>query len=78
MPKEYSHQLQERIKRHRTDFDPIARDYAACDIVIANIEARTPDKRVRLALELCRELSSETAHPEIATTIPWNTGIVEC
>ncbi len=41
----------------RADFARIARDYAPCDIVIADIEAGTPDERVLLALSLCEEFS---------------------
>jgi uroporphyrinogen-III decarboxylase len=39
----------------RADVERIARDYAPCDIVIADIDAGTPDDRVRLALEVCGE-----------------------
>lgn len=39
------------------DFDRIARDYAPCDIVIADIEVGTPDQRVLFVLELCNTLS---------------------
>ena len=42
----------------RVDFERIARDYAPCDIVIADIEAGTPDDRVLFAIDLCRELSA--------------------
>ena len=38
----------------RTDFARIAHDYAPCDIVLADIEADTPDERVLLAVDLCR------------------------
>lgn len=41
----------------RADFEKIAREYAPCDIVIADIEAGTPDARVLEAVELCRQLS---------------------
>lgn len=41
----------------RADLVRIARDYAPCDLVIADIDAGTPDEKVFLALELCRELS---------------------
>jgi hypothetical protein len=41
----------------RADFERIARDYAPCDIVIADIDAGIPDERVRLALSLCRALN---------------------
>ncbi len=46
----------------RADFERIACDYAPCDIVIADIEAGTPDQRVRFALELCHTLS---IHPGV-------------
>ncbi|MBN1557415.1 MAG: hypothetical protein JW951_04645, partial [Lentisphaerae bacterium] len=42
----------------RADFARIARDYGPCDIVIADIEAGTPDERVKLALEVCKELAA--------------------
>jgi len=37
------------------DIQRIARDYAPCDIVIADIEAGTPDDRVRHVIGLCKE-----------------------
>lgn len=39
----------------RADFERIARDFGPCDIVLADIEAGTPDERVSLAVELCRD-----------------------
>jgi len=45
----------------RSDFERIARDYGPCDIVIADIEAGTPDERVLFAMDLCHELSSGSA-----------------
>jgi hypothetical protein len=41
----------------REDFRRIARKYAPCDIVLADIEAGTPDERVSAALNICDELS---------------------
>jgi hypothetical protein len=41
----------------RSDVERIARDYAPCDLVLADIEAGTPDERVRGLLELCEEFS---------------------
>jgi hypothetical protein len=41
----------------RADLARIARDYAPCDLVAADIEAGTPDERVWALLELCEELS---------------------
>jgi hypothetical protein len=40
------------------DVERIARDYAPCDLVVADIEAGTPDERVRTMLEVCAELSA--------------------
>lgn len=46
------------INELEADFRRIAHDYAPCDIVIADIEAGTPDSRVREIIGLCDELSS--------------------
>jgi hypothetical protein len=43
----------------REDFRRIAREYAPCDIVLADIDAGTPDERVCAALESCRTLTEE-------------------
>lgn len=48
----------------RADFERVARDYAPCDIVIADIEADTPDERVCFAIDLCAELSAEGSSAE--------------
>jgi len=40
----------------RADLARIARDYAPCDLVLADIEAGTPDERVLQLLRLCEEL----------------------
>lgn len=40
-----------------TDFERIAREYAPCDIVIADVEAGTPDARIIELVELCKKLS---------------------
>jgi hypothetical protein len=42
----------------RADFERLTEQYAPCDIVLADIEAGTPDERVMFAIELCRELSA--------------------
>lgn len=42
----------------RADLERLARDYAPCDVVVADIEAGTPDRRVRELLEICAELSA--------------------
>ncbi len=41
----------------RDDVERIARDYAPCDIVVADIEAGTPDRRVRDFLGLCEAIN---------------------
>jgi len=41
----------------RRDLERIARDYAPCDVVVADIQAGTPDERVLSFIELCRKLS---------------------
>ena len=42
----------------RSDLERIARDYAPCDVVVADIEAGTPDDRVLEFLKICDELNS--------------------
>jgi hypothetical protein len=42
----------------RLDLKRIARDYAPCDLVLADIEAGTPDERVIQVLAMCEDLSS--------------------
>jgi hypothetical protein len=39
----------------RADIERIAREYGPCDLVFADIEAGTPDARVRETLDLCRQ-----------------------
>lgn len=41
----------------REDFQRICEEYGPCDLVIADVEAGTPDERVLFALQTCRELS---------------------
>jgi hypothetical protein len=41
----------------RADLTRIARAYAPCDLVLADIEAGTPDERVLQVLAICEELS---------------------
>jgi hypothetical protein len=43
------------------DFRRIAREYAPCDVVLADLEAGTPDARVRELIELCTRLSNPTS-----------------
>lgn len=40
----------------REDIEMIARDYAPCDIVLADIEAGTPNQRVLEFLKMCSEI----------------------
>lgn len=42
----------------RVDMERIAEEYAPCDVVLADIEWRTPDERVLDVLKICNELSS--------------------
>lgn len=39
------------------DFERLAREYAPCDVVIADLEAGTPDARVAELVELCKKFS---------------------
>lgn len=41
----------------RSDFQRCARDFGPCDMVLADIEADTPDQRVLDAVRICQELS---------------------
>jgi hypothetical protein len=45
----------------RADLERLAADYAPCDIVMADIEAGTPDERVATVLEICEQLSARAA-----------------
>lgn len=40
-----------------SDLDRIAREYAPCDLVFADIEAGTPDERIREVFRLCDQLN---------------------
>lgn len=40
----------------RADMAQIARDLAPCDVVMADIQAATPDRRIRKLLEICHAL----------------------
>jgi len=42
----------------RADFQDIAARYAPCDLVLADIEAGTPDERVLALVEMCEEIGS--------------------
>lgn len=41
----------------QSDLDRLAREYAPCDVVVADIEAGTPDERVRWFLDACATIS---------------------
>lgn len=45
----------------RADLERIAGEYGPCDLVAADIESGTPDGRVLLLLELCRDISAARA-----------------
>ena len=42
----------------RRDMEKIYRELAPCDIVMADIQASTPDTRVNKLLKICHELES--------------------
>ena len=42
----------------RSDFEHVADTYGPCDIVLADIEAGTPDERVLSLVEICRVISA--------------------
>jgi len=43
----------------RSDFRRIDDEYAPCDVVLADIEAGTPDERIWTVLEICEELNDD-------------------
>jgi hypothetical protein len=51
----------EALVEIRQDLERIAREYGPCDVVFADIEAGTPDKRVTDVIKLCEQLSAEFA-----------------
>jgi hypothetical protein len=46
------------LEEIEAEFGRIAREYAPCDIVLADLEAGTPDARVAGLIELCRKFSA--------------------
>ena len=48
----------------RADFENIARKYAPCDMVLADIEAGTPDARVKYLVDLCAEITERAGKGE--------------
>ena len=42
----------------RMELESVAREYAPCDVVVADIESGTPDERVLAFLELCDRINS--------------------
>jgi len=45
----------------REDIERVAREYAPCDVIVADIEAGVPDSRVVKVIGFCRQLSED--HP---------------
>jgi hypothetical protein len=43
------------------DIERVAREYAPCDFIVADIEAGVPDSRVTKVVDFCRRLSED--HP---------------
>jgi len=46
------------IETIRMELERVACEYAPCDVVVADIEADTPDERVLAFLELCGQINS--------------------
>jgi len=46
------------INRIRADLERVAREYAPCDVVFADIESSTPDRRILDVIEYCAVLSA--------------------
>lgn len=44
------------IEAIRNDMEKIYRELSPCDIVMADVQFDTPDKRVNDLLDICREL----------------------
>jgi len=51
--------VHESLDKIRDDFRRIAVEYGPCDIVIADIEAGTPDDRIMAVVEMCHTLSGQ-------------------
>ena len=46
------------LREIESDLKRIAKDYAPCDIVLADIEAGTPDDKILAFYLMCTEISS--------------------
>ena len=53
----------------RADLERLAREYAPCDLIVADIEAGTPDARVREVVEHCRQVSAASSSGNGADTL---------
>jgi len=42
----------------KQDVEKIAKEFGPCDLVVADIEADTPDEKIKQLIELCREISN--------------------
>jgi hypothetical protein len=51
------------LEELKNDMERIYRDLAPCDVVMADIQATTPDKRVNELLEICRNLELAESRP---------------
>ena len=58
-PMDLANKPMEEIQR---DLEFVALNYGPCDIVAADIEAGTPDKRVQKFIQLCEELSENYSY----------------
>jgi hypothetical protein len=48
------------LQEIQADLEMIARDYAPCDIVVADIDAGTPDERVLDFLKMCDQINRQS------------------
>ena len=51
----------EPLSKIEADMQRIYESYAPCDVVMADIQASTPDSRVHELLEICRRLEESGA-----------------
>jgi hypothetical protein len=54
------------ISEIETDLQRIAAELSPCDVVFADIEAGTPDDRIRAMVQLCRQISEASSAGPVA------------
>jgi len=60
------------VSQIRQDLIRIARDYSPCDVVVADIEADTPDEKILEFIAICLQLS-RTSHKRVNDPAKYNT-----